>query len=252
MDWSPDSITGLDVWLDASQLGLADGATVAAWPNLGAGADPTILSGSPSLTFKAGVANGNGVVRFGANGDRVRGTTDAYHNYAYIGITRRWGPTYGRSFGVAIPAANILIGMHAVGEDCCYDNGFLTMGNSWGDTSVVGNWRLYGYDSDAAASTRFFVYGEVMGTRDGGEGLVNAYSISGYTMDDTQETMDCDVGELLIYNPQISDADRQSVEGYLAWKWGAQSMLPSDHPYKAAPPGGPVGATVDLQGDLSV
>ena len=29
---------------------------------------------------------------------------------------------------------------------------------------------------------------------------------------------------------------RQTIEGYLAWKWGKVSNLPSNHPYKSSPP----------------
>ena len=31
-------------------------------------------------------------------------------------------------------------------------------------------------------------------------------------------------------------ANRQRTEGYLAWHWGLQSLLPAGHPYKSAPP----------------
>jgi len=34
----------------------------------------------------------------------------------------------------------------------------------------------------------------------------------------------------------MSLSDRQKLEGYLAHKWGLTASLPSDHPYKAAPP----------------
>ena len=34
----------------------------------------------------------------------------------------------------------------------------------------------------------------------------------------------------------MSIEDRQKLEGYLAWKWGLQASLPSDHPYKSAAP----------------
>jgi hypothetical protein len=38
--------------------------------------------------------------------------------------------------------------------------------------------------------------------------------------------------------PRVADsAERQTVEGYLAWKWGQQSNLPSDHMFKNAAPG---------------
>jgi hypothetical protein len=46
------------------------------------------------------------------------------------------------------------------------------------------------------------------------------------------------LGEVLVYNRTISTAERQQVEGYLAWKWGTNTGLPSTHPYKSASPVG--------------
>jgi hypothetical protein len=34
----------------------------------------------------------------------------------------------------------------------------------------------------------------------------------------------------------VTTADRQKLEGYLAWKWGMQANLPAGHPYKGGPP----------------
>jgi hypothetical protein len=45
-----------------------------------------------------------------------------------------------------------------------------------------------------------------------------------------------DIGEILIYEVDITQLQRQQVEGYLAWKWGLAGNLPSTHPYKTAPP----------------
>jgi hypothetical protein len=44
------------------------------------------------------------------------------------------------------------------------------------------------------------------------------------------------IGELIIYNAALTTAQRQQVEGYLAWKWGLQGNLPNNHPYKRWPP----------------
>ena len=44
------------------------------------------------------------------------------------------------------------------------------------------------------------------------------------------------MGELIYYNTTLSTAQRQNVEGYLAWKWGLTSSLPSTHPYYKFPP----------------
>jgi len=45
-------------------------------------------------------------------------------------------------------------------------------------------------------------------------------------------------GELceFIWTEYLSDADRQKMEGYLAWKWGFAQQLPASHPYRNNPP----------------
>ncbi len=44
------------------------------------------------------------------------------------------------------------------------------------------------------------------------------------------------IGECIVINGTVSDADRTIIEGYLAWKWGLESSLPVDHPYASEPP----------------
>jgi Putative phage tail protein len=44
------------------------------------------------------------------------------------------------------------------------------------------------------------------------------------------------IAEVILYSEVLSEADRQRVEGYLAWKWGLASVLPIGHPYKLTPP----------------
>jgi hypothetical protein len=42
--------------------------------------------------------------------------------------------------------------------------------------------------------------------------------------------------EVIFYNSLLSLSQRQQVEGYLAWKWGLASSLPSTHPFKKFSP----------------
>jgi hypothetical protein len=44
------------------------------------------------------------------------------------------------------------------------------------------------------------------------------------------------IGEVISYSNALELSDAQKVEGYLAWKWGMTSLLPSAHPYKNVPP----------------
>lgn len=54
----------------------------------------------------------------------------------------------------------------------------------------------------------------------------------------------------LVFVPYNSSLDtRQRLEGYCAWKWGLQGLLPPGHPYQSAPPT-TAGATVDLAGGV--
>jgi len=40
----------------------------------------------------------------------------------------------------------------------------------------------------------------------------------------------------VVITANLSDEERQKMEGYLAWKWNLQANLPADHPYKQAAP----------------
>jgi hypothetical protein len=39
------------------------------------------------------------------------------------------------------------------------------------------------------------------------------------------------IAEVLVFSKALTVADRQRIEGWLAWKWGLQSQLPALHPY---------------------
>ena len=45
-----------------------------------------------------------------------------------------------------------------------------------------------------------------------------------------------ELSEIVVTHSTLSTADRQKLEGYLAWKWGLEANLPVDHPYKGAAP----------------
>lgn len=49
-----------------------------------------------------------------------------------------------------------------------------------------------------------------------------------------------DIGEIILVTSTTATltADRQKVEGYLAWAWDLASGLPTNHPYKNSPPRG--------------
>jgi hypothetical protein len=44
--------------------------------------------------------------------------------------------------------------------------------------------------------------------------------------------------EVITYSGALNTVDRDTIEGYLAWKWGIEGNLPAAHPYKSARPTG--------------
>lgn len=44
------------------------------------------------------------------------------------------------------------------------------------------------------------------------------------------------IAEIIVGRFDISDTDRQKIEGYLAHKWGLEASLPAGHPYKTTGP----------------
>jgi len=58
----------------------------------------------------------------------------------------------------------------------------------------------------------------------------------GYS-NDSGTAFNGNMSEILIYqNDCLANADRQNVEGYLAWKYNLQSNLPPSHPYYSSSP----------------
>ena len=44
------------------------------------------------------------------------------------------------------------------------------------------------------------------------------------------------IGDFICFNPKHNKRDQQKAEGYLAWKYGLQRLLPNNHPYKSIGP----------------
>ena len=55
------------------------------------------------------------------------------------------------------------------------------------------------------------------------------YSDASTTLQIGLQGLNC---EHILYNGNLDTAQRQQVEGYLAWKWGLQGSLPANHPFK--------------------
>ncbi len=63
-----------------------------------------------------------------------------------------------------------------------------------------------------------------------------ANTVLGDISSTTTYPYDGDILEVVVVSAVVDATTRQLIEGYLAHKWGMESGLPSDHPYKDDPP----------------
>ncbi len=114
----------------------------------------------------------------------------------------------------------------------------------WRDTGSQVSGRINGAAETASAYTR------------SGTFTLNRFSMGAILRSGGSNHINADVNEIVICN-NLSNADRQRMEGYLAHKWGLAGNLPVDHPYKEAAPGSPAatatldGTVNDAEGDLT-
>ena len=56
-----------------------------------------------------------------------------------------------------------------------------------------------------------------------------------YNVGHPSQSADADIAEIVTWD-ESDTTSRQLVEGYLAWRWGEEGLLPVGHPYKSAAP----------------
>jgi len=247
----PTFVPGLKLWIDGSDpLGNgqvpANGAAVPTWFDKSGNYAVLSMTGSP--TYVSNIANGNGAISF--NGSQ----------YGTVGI-----PT-----GTFITALDVFVVYKFTGSAPTYtyifdrssappNSGLGTMSNFNGAVSVANNAGTATYVSQfnttlsimncrisqASQATSFYQqYSN--GTL---QNVVSGSPAAGFTPYDSSPQFSVGSArattnftghlcEIAVFNVFLNTSQRQSVEGYLAWKWGLQGSLPGGHPYAAAAPSG--------------
>jgi hypothetical protein len=214
-------VTGLAVWLDASQLGLGNGASVSSWTNLANAAVPGTVLGTPSPTYVTPGLQGKGVVRFlaGQGAIRLNGTgASSPFTLLYVAHMTSTGANAQR-IGAAVFPENLLFGWWTGQQDCLFD-GAWAAGQPTSCPPVTTDWKLYSFDKTGTNPVRMFSDGTFL--TNGGSGsqdLGGTFGLSGYDVSPGTETSDCEVAEVLIYNRVLTDTERQQAESYLRNKW---------------------------------
>jgi hypothetical protein len=242
-NFMPTSVPGIALWLDAADASTITGTTsVTAWadksgfgnsPTSSSGTYPTYSStlkavqwtgGAQQLTFPssiaAAVSNTSFTVFF------VSQRTANNENFILRGTAQTGNQ-------------NLLIGYEPVGNPVGWR--FAFYGNDLDTTfpsySAGEAPTLSCFMYSTTASTQYsFLSGSIAASASRSSSALTSWAGAMIGGNYTWPGLNANVYEVLIFNTALTTSQRQQVEGYLAWKWGLQSSLPSTHPYaKFAP-----------------
>ena len=245
--WTPAQLPGLALWLDAADLdgdGVQEGAAesglngsaVATWADksgLGRHAVQNTVAWQP--TYVQGGLNGLPTIRYDGANDALRVAnipTMTGNTNSLFWVQRTTDSNYMPIMANSTANAN--------------NGGWLLMANPGdGRTDLTGSGNAHSAASYWANGVQpgWTNAGTAWNTLNGNTsvvGVVNqpfnwngSLQTSGYG---GSWTFAGDIPEIVVTSSTLSAADRQLLEGYLAWKWGGQELLAADHPYRTASP----------------
>ena len=225
--FTPTSITGGIMWLDATLLSGANGATITTW---------TSASGLYSLnmtgngTLSTNVLNGKQVISVNTSQTyTISNTGYTSASFTFFFVSRQTGGTNQRVF---FGNGNTLYGYWGGAKSQLYMEGWLSpVQTPASDT----NWDIYTITRNSSGAGVFSRFGTtIVSYGSSGAGMTGFYINTGGSY--PGEKSDAQIAEVIIYNVSLADADCRKIEGYLAWKWGLQASLPVGHTYKYAAP----------------
>jgi len=232
--------SGLVMWLDAADKSTVttSGSSVSTWKDKsGSGHDMNLTGGGAgSVTYTAGSAlnfQAGGILTTANNVSISAGTT--------VFVVCQFTAVTGAGLGYVFD----FVDMHGPGD---YSIRFMTPTTlaQWDQNDmglalyyVNGNVTQYGHTVNVPGG-----FNTVCGVT--GEGGTTRFSLSTTFMN---RFFVGQISEVLVYNTKLSDADRQSVEGYLGCKWNIQSKLPSSSPFATVCPPVPQDASTDPTGE---
>jgi hypothetical protein len=242
--FSPLSITGIQLWLDGQDTSSMSfsGSTITTWRDKSGNNNNGTATGAPVLSNVSGYQqvylNGSSWFLGNLSLSGTAYTTFAIVNYAaqptspnsrIVSLSSPGNPDYGAPSALPLFVWNTTaVAYPNIGSYIGGNNPYtiVSLSTTFIATSLYGSSALSIYVNGAlrtSVATSFSL-------------SISTYGIGQYASAWGNEAYTGNVGEVLIYNRELSLGQRQTVEGYLAWKWGLQGSLPSNHPFRSYPP----------------
>ena len=231
---NPTTISGLKLWFDANDSTTISysGSNISQWNDKssnGRNAIPYLNN----CTYNATGFNGKPAIYFNSSTLQAPLPTGSFANgatviTAYYCSGGGWGVPFTKSYGNVGDPFDIY-------QTARYISSYAS-GTSFSSTINVANLStpcLFGITGNTTSWNEYVNGGSQTYTNNTATGFndvnSNLFFIGGRW--DKVTNLVGYVAETVVYSRVLSITERQSVEGYLAWKWGLQSSLPSSHPY---------------------
>jgi hypothetical protein len=223
----PDMISGIQLWCDAISLSLQNDDPVTLWNPSGSAS----FGFTGNATFKTNVLGTKPVVQVNANQSMIDTTYGNFNfsPYTLFTVSRQIGGTNQRVFQEIYQ--NGLFGYWNQGKNDWYSGaGWINESQTPSDT----NWDIYTFSKNNAGNALMNRFGNTLTSNVNNPTNLRGLGINTGTY--ASELSDSQIAEVILYSGELSYANIQRVEGYLAWKWGFQNNLPENHPYRNAIP----------------
>jgi hypothetical protein len=246
--FTPKSVAGMQLWLDAADSSTITGTSpITAWNDKSGNGNNGTASGSPVLL--ANSINGSYPSIYFDGASSIAGTTvnsgRTLTAFCILQTTDADLNTNGRLLSLSYPGRNDYDNV----QSCiAYDqfNGAKINTNRGNRGSVqvvynvpVGTSALVATIFYGDTSNTFYANGSLQFTSTDPSWNQN-FSITTYCIGNAINPNGAwykgRIGEIILFNTALTTSQRQQVEGYLAWKWGLQSNLPSTHAFAKISP----------------
>ena len=247
-------IIGLQVWVDGSDplatgTTPANGTAVTTWSDKSGRSNNMIASNNG--TYSANSQNGLGTIAFSSSMYRSAITNISYYPadvYVVVRVN-------------SVTAHNDICGISQVGADSFNSLSFseytqsrwhngssgfsrtplaVSTSNETSTNFLLMSWSI--------ANNNFYIYRNgvriVLATTYTWTPPASVVFLLGKRIDSTPGQNAGSIAEVLVYTSQLNTTNRQEVEGYLAWKWGLQRDLPTNHPYYINGPPAPTNVSM--------
>jgi Putative phage tail protein len=229
----------LFLWFKGDSLTGADGSDIATWiDSSGNGHNATQATAGKRPDLQTAELNGLNVVHFDGptrNEEFTISTTNTLTEGTLFYVVRAATDTGEPGIGNYGPLALSSAGASSQYPD---PDGNIRSGDLKTSVLTMSNpvrslalWNMISVRS-GTDDWRYYFNGELLATTAASFGL-GATSNLGSSLFFTGTF---DIAEILLYTTAMTTADRQKVEGHLAWKWAITEVLNSSHPYKLSPP----------------